>query len=100
MPEFDLIGNYQDTYAITGERCNDIGPDQELSFIDSICEFPALQTKEKHRSKLHSSDQAERTAIVIGEFEDQPILRNSLRPGSDIGESVCWKEDSEIAVAK
>ncbi len=59
-----------------------------------------MKTEEEDWCKLHGGDEAKGGAVIICELEDQPILSDSLRPGADIGEGICRKEDTEISMAE
>jgi hypothetical protein len=100
VPELNYFNNDKNSEGVTSKSCNDICPDQQLSLINPICHGATLQAKDQDRCELNRGHKAEIETIVVGEFENQPILSNALRPCTDVGCSIGWIENAEITMAK
>ena len=81
-----VAGHRQQAECGSAERKPRLSHLENLLLVESVCDEAAVRGKQQHRQELQARCDADREARTARKLEYQPVLRDALHPGTDIGD--------------
>src|SRR5512133_3846022 len=73
---------------------------ENLPLVEAIRDHPPVRGQEKHRQELQSRGDPDCEGRPAGKLEHQPVLRNALHPGADVGDERSRQIDAVVTLNK
>ena len=78
----------------------DLRAEQQAALVEAVGEHAAPRPEQQHRQELQRGDDAERGAVLVGQLEDEPRLRDVLHPRAADRDRLPDEVEAVVAVAE